>query len=245
MLENDAHLLLIESDPEVQHKLKLMLSAHYALDVATDAATALTLDQKRPDLVLVNVTIGKPNWADVREVRKNGQLQSVPIIVYSSRGDERSCLEAIEAGASDCLVTPFSERLLLARIRAQLRSAQTCADSFRALRDSEEELRANFELAGIGQAQVDPKTGQFLRVNPRFSEMVGYSPEELRNMTFWDITHPEDRPVNSESWQSFVHGDSGEYTIEKRYIRKDGAIIWAQVTATVIRDADGQPLRTV
>src|SRR5262245_61375994 len=128
MLENDAHLLLIESDPQVQHELKRMLSAHYGLDVATDAATALTMDHKRPDLVLVNATIGKPNPANISEIRKNARLLSVPIIVYSHPGDEQSCLQAIEAGASDCLVTPFSERLLLARIRAQLRSAQTCAD---------------------------------------------------------------------------------------------------------------------
>src|SRR5262245_814864 len=112
-------------------------------------------------------------------------------------------------------------------------------------RFTEEEFRANFELAGIGQAQVEPKTGRFLRVNPRFCEMVGYSADELVAMTFFDITAPEDRPVNAATWERFVHSESGTYTTEKRYVRKDGSIIWAQITATTIRDADGQPLRTV
>ena len=62
-----------------------------------------------------------------------------------------------------------------------------------ALRASEEEFRANFELAGIGQVQTDPKTGRYLRVNNRFCEMVGYSADELLTMTYLDITHPEDR----------------------------------------------------
>ena len=62
-----------------------------------------------------------------------------------------------------------------------------------ALRSSEKELRANFELAGIGQVQTDPKTGRYIRVNNRFCEMVGYSAAELLTMTYLDITHPDDR----------------------------------------------------
>jgi PAS domain S-box-containing protein len=114
-----------------------------------------------------------------------------------------------------------------------------------ALRTSEEQFRANFELAGIGQMQVAPETGKILRVNPRFCEMVGYSAEELLAKTFWDITHPDDLLRNAASAQPFLHGETSQLTIEKRYIRKDGSIMWGSVTATMIRDAEGRPLRTV
>src|SRR5262249_60600739 len=84
-----------------------------------------------------------------------------------------------------------------------------------------------FELAGIGQAQVDPKTKRILRVNPRFCEMIGYSAEELLTMTLLDITHPEDRPSNAATVQPFLRGETSQYTIEKRYVRKDGSIMRA------------------
>src|SRR5262249_10376911 len=88
-------------------------------------------------------------------------------------------------------------------------------------------------------------TGQLLRVNPRFCEMIGYSAEELLTVTFWDITHPDDLLRNAASAEPFLHGETSQLTIEKRYVRKDGSIMWGLVTATMIRDAEGQPLRTV
>src|SRR5262249_39332673 len=114
-----------------------------------------------------------------------------------------------------------------------------------ALRASEEEFRTNFELAGIGQAHVEPNTGRFLRVNPKFCEMMGYTADELLNLTFFDITYPGDLENNTASWLDFAHGGSTQYTVEKRYVRKDGSIIWGEITATMLRDAEGQPLRTV
>jgi PAS domain S-box-containing protein len=75
--------------------------------------------------------------------------------------------------------------------------------------------------------------------------MLGYSAEELVTMTFLDITHPEDRPSNAATVQPFLRGETGEYTIEKRYVRKDGSIMWGLVTATMVRDAEGHPLRTI
>jgi PAS domain S-box-containing protein len=112
-----------------------------------------------------------------------------------------------------------------------------------ALRASEEEFRANFESAGIGQLQTDPKTGHLLRVNRRFCEMVGYSEQELLGRHYLEITHPDDRSFNTESIQPFLRGETDEYTIEKRYVRKDGSSIWVLLTATLMRDAERRPQR--
>jgi PAS domain S-box-containing protein len=114
-----------------------------------------------------------------------------------------------------------------------------------ALRQSEEQFRAMFEVASIGMAQADVHTGQWLRVNAKLCAITGYTVEELLRLRVSEITRPEDR---EQDWQAFarvVRGDAPDYRMEKRYVRKDGTLVWVNVNMTVIRDADGQPLRTM
>ena len=113
-----------------------------------------------------------------------------------------------------------------------------------ALRTTEEEFRANFEMADIGQVQTDPKTGRYLRVNKKFCEMVGYSANELQTMTYLDVTHPEDRAAAIDAHLGLLRGRS-YFANEKQYVRKDGSILWARVTTTLIHDGHGHPLRTI
>jgi len=112
-----------------------------------------------------------------------------------------------------------------------------------ALRRSEAEYRAIFELAGVGKAQSDPETGRLVRVNRKFCEITGYSAAELLGMTFLEITHPDDREGEAEQFLRMVH-EGAEYSVEKRYVRKDGRVAWVSVNATVFRDESGTPVRT-
>jgi PAS domain S-box-containing protein len=114
-----------------------------------------------------------------------------------------------------------------------------------ALRESETQFRAMFEVASIGIAQADISTGQWLRVNEKMCAITGYSAEEMLRMRVPEITHPDDRQRDWEAFQRVVRGESPNYHIEKRYIRKDGSIVWVNVNKTVIRDAEGKPLRTM
>ncbi len=112
-------------------------------------------------------------------------------------------------------------------------------------RESEEQFKAMFEMASIGMAQADPHTGQWLRVNQKLCEITGYSADEMLAMHIREITHPEDSEKDWEAFQDLVSGNLKDYRLEKRYIRKDGTVIWVNVNATVIRDAAGQPTRTM
>jgi PAS domain S-box-containing protein len=114
-----------------------------------------------------------------------------------------------------------------------------------ALRQSEEQFRAMFELASVGIAQADPRTGQWLRVNQKMCEITGYSACELVQIRVADITYPEDRQLDREAFERVVRGEAPDYRMEKRYIRKDGTLAWVNVNMTIIRDAAGQPTRTV
>ena len=114
-----------------------------------------------------------------------------------------------------------------------------------ALRASELDFRASFYSSAVGQAQVAPITGRYLRVNPKFCEISGYTEAELLQMTFHDLTHPEDRENDSVAHVRMVNGETSEVNREKRYLRKDGRAVWIQINASVIRDLAGRPMRTL
>jgi PAS domain S-box-containing protein len=114
-----------------------------------------------------------------------------------------------------------------------------------ALRVSEEQFRAMFELASVGIAQADPRTGRWLLVNQKMCAITGYSAAEMLQMRIAEITHPEDREKDWEKFEGVVRGGSPDYRMEKRYIRKDGTLAWVNVNMTIIRDAAGQSTRTM
>lgn len=112
-----------------------------------------------------------------------------------------------------------------------------------ALRQSESQFRSFFELAAFGAAQYDPRTGRLLSVNDRYCEITGFGREELLSVSFRDLTHADDRDADWAGFQEMVRGRTTEYSNEKRYIRKDGGVVWVFAAARVLRDASGQPVR--
>jgi diguanylate cyclase (GGDEF)-like protein/PAS domain S-box-containing protein len=114
-----------------------------------------------------------------------------------------------------------------------------------ALRQSEEEYRATFEMAGVGKAQLDLRTGKFVRVNGKLCEMLGYTSDELCDLNAEQLVHPQDFAVSQEGRRQLVAGEIAEYAREARYLRKDGGIIWVSVNAVLIHDAQKRPMRGV
>jgi PAS domain S-box-containing protein len=112
-----------------------------------------------------------------------------------------------------------------------------------ALRESEATFRAMFDESSVGKIEVIPEQGRFLRANAAFCDFVGYSEKELRDLTVWDITHPEERERDREPVRRLISGESPRFDVEKRYIRKDGTPVWAHTTVNLIRDKSGYPVR--
>jgi PAS domain S-box-containing protein len=108
----------------------------------------------------------------------------------------------------------------------------------RALADSEARFRATFENAAVGAALVD-RDGSILRANDSFARMLGYSVEELTTKTFQDFTHPDDLASNLSVLNKALVGEAERYCTEKRYLRKDGGIVWASLTVGCVRKTDG------
>jgi len=109
-----------------------------------------------------------------------------------------------------------------------------------ALRESEERFRVTFFQAAVGIAQTSPD-GQWLLINDRFCEMLGYSQTELRGKTFLDITHPDDREASLTAVRQLLAGEISSWLKEKRYIRKDGGTVWGRLFSSLVRDQDNQP----
>jgi PAS domain S-box-containing protein len=114
-----------------------------------------------------------------------------------------------------------------------------------ALRESEVTFRVMFDASSVGKIEVEPGSTRFLRANAAMCEFVGYTEAELLARTVLEITHPDDRDLGRELGQRLVAGESDVFDLEKRYIRKDGKVVWARTTVNVIRDASGRPLRNI
>ena len=111
----------------------------------------------------------------------------------------------------------------------------------RALRESEERFRQTFELAASGIGHVDLK-GRFLRVNRALCRILGYTPEELAGKSVKDVSHPHDRGTTDAARERMRAGDLESVHFEKRYLRKDGAAVWVDLTVALVRDAERRPL---
>ncbi len=108
------------------------------------------------------------------------------------------------------------------------------------LRESDERIRHTFEQAAVGIAHVGPD-GRLLRVNQKFCSILGYSQTELLTKTFQTITHPEDVAGNVVLLRQMLAGERSSFSLEKRYIRKDGAIVWADLSVSLVRGTEGTP----
>jgi PAS domain S-box-containing protein len=114
----------------------------------------------------------------------------------------------------------------------------------RLLHESEARFRGAFHNSAIGMAVVG-LDGRWLQTNPANCRILGYSEEELRSMNFQELTHPDDLGINLRDLQKALDGDIDHYQLEKRYIHKDGRVIPALLTVSVVRDDNGRALHFV
>ena len=133
-----------------------------------------------------------------------------------------------------------AQSILAARQRAE----DSLATTQQALRESEGRLRAIFNHAAVGIAEAS-LDGRFTTLNRKFSEILGYGPEDLIGHTFGEITHPDDRERTADEIARLLDGGVSDYVMEKRYLRRDGATIWSLTAVTLLRDAAGAPMRFI
>ncbi len=238
-------VLVIEDNPGDARLVEIYLHEDpghpCAVDKAEDLATGLTVLQAKPiDVVLLDLSL--PDSFGLETLaRLRAASPSVPVVVLTGTADEALALEALRRGAQDYLVKGQGDGELVRRsIRYSI--GRSLADA--ELRGSEARFRALFDNAGIGVVLAEPGGG-FVHCNPAFCAMVGYSDAELQRLTFRQITHPDDIANHNGLRDDMAAGRIDSYTLTKRYLRRDGASVWAHLTVTAVRDPGGELRYTV
>jgi PAS domain S-box-containing protein len=108
-----------------------------------------------------------------------------------------------------------------------------------ALRESQQRLAATYEAVPLGIAETDA-AGHFVRVNRALSEITGFSPDELLGRSFIALTHPDDQTPDRDNYARQVRGEIDHYTLRKRYLRKDGTVVFVAVLSASVRDDQGR-----
>ncbi|MGR8933630.1 MAG: PAS domain S-box protein [Gammaproteobacteria bacterium] len=124
------------------------------------------------------------------------------------------------------------------------RMIDALGENERRLTESEARFRLIFDYAPLGMALVDLE-GRSLLSNRALCDILGYTEDELCGMTFVDFTYPDDAGTDIARFRELCAGRGGSYALEKRYLRKDGRMIWGELTAALIRDQAGGPLHAV
>lgn len=121
------------------------------------------------------------------------------------------------------------------------------AKDLRPLREQEELAHASleqlehiFNQASVGMSYINEE-GQWLRVNPKLREMLGFSEEEMKSKTFADLTHPDDLEKDLRQMEATINGEQQSYHMEKMFKRKDGKYIWCELTVSAIYNEEGRP----
>ncbi len=116
-------------------------------------------------------------------------------------------------------------------------SRELATQSTTELAESKNRFRSFFELPLVGSAISSPEK-EWLEVSAKLCAMLGYSANELASLTWMDVTHPDDLEANLSLFNQVIAGEIDTYTLEKRYLRKDGSVIWTDLSTSCVRKPD-------
>ncbi|BAE51784.1 EAL domain-containing protein [Paramagnetospirillum magneticum] len=236
-------VLVVEDNPGDARLVELYLhedpARPFKVVKAARLSEGLAALQAQPiDVVLLDLSLPDSFGMDSL-ARLRAANPGIPVVVLTGTSDEALALEALRQGAQDYLVKGQGDGEL---VRRAIRYAigRSAADA--ALRTSESRFRALFDNAGTGVILSDA-AGAYIHCNPAFCTMVGYSDAELQKMTYRDITYPEDMNAHTQMRDDMMAGRTDSYELTKRYIRRDGNILWARLTVTAMREGSDNELR--
>jgi PAS domain S-box-containing protein/diguanylate cyclase (GGDEF)-like protein len=245
-------VLHLEDDPRdaelIRQKLRMEGLACDIVWVDGREAFETALAHEAFDLVIADYNL--PDYDGMSALARVREKQpELPVIVVSGSVGEEEAVECLKAGATDYVLKQRPQRLGAAVMRA-LREAEQRQKRRRAeeaLRESEEHFRAAFEQAAVGMAlrDIDAHNSRWLRVNQKLCSILGYSEEELLQLTSVDITPPGERDLAIDYNEKMIRGELTTYSREKRYVRKGGCIIWVNLSVTAVRGPDGNPTHVI
>ena len=225
---------------------------------ATSGAKALERVLEQPfAVILLDVNMpGMSGFEVARLVRQHPRYGNTPIIfVTAAHSSDLELQRGYQLGAMDYISMPVAPEVLRSKVtllvemhrkRSELEALNRSLEAARrrVVHEQEQRQRALIEEAPMGVAHI-ATSGAFVYANRSFCTLVGYAPSELVERTWQDLTHPDDVQAEHDLSQRVLDGKLPHYTLDKRYLRKDGAAVWVQLFGNVVLADDGRPAQHV
>ena len=236
--QSTPRILVVEDDAKMRRVLELLLSGHWTVETAADARSAIVAMRERPpDLVLTDLLLpGMDGYDFLRQLRAEAGTRTLPVIVISGLTEEADRLKALEAGANDYLIKPFSERELMLRVTTHLEMGFLRREA--ALRESEAQVRAIIEGALDAVVGMDA-SGLVIDWNQQAEATFGYTREEAMGRRLAElIIPPELREPHERGLERYF--ETGEGPLLNRRVevegqRKDGTRVPIELSITVVK----------
>jgi PAS domain S-box-containing protein len=209
-----------------------------------------------PDLILLDVMMpGMDGYQVATKIKGSFTTENIPVIMITALNDRKARMLGLSAGAEDVLTKPVDRAELCVRIRnlLRLKAHGDYYDSYSHMLEAEVGLRtadtvesehlyrSTFDAAPVGIAHLG-LDGQWLRVNPRLCDLLGFSCEELQSNAVQTLMRSDEVAGEAESFRQMAAGTRDRHVLdEKRFRRRDGSFMWARVNLSVHRDAEGRP----
>ena len=223
-------VLIVEDEALIAMELKDRLERHYYTVcgiIARGVEVLDRIDELQPDVILMDINLaGSLNGIETAE--KLRSRTDIPVVYLTAYSDADLVKRAAATSPYGYLLKPFNE----SEVRTTIEMALHKHAMERQVLESERRLRALFEQAAVGIAEIDSKTGLFVRVNRRFRELFGYAPDALGVDDIQLKTDPESAQIERQRMAALLDGSIREYTLDKHCVRPDGRTVWLQVTVS-------------
>jgi len=210
------------------------------IDRHCNAVLTVTLDGANQDAAWESLN-QKDNWSHVALVALLGLLLAYLLVWYLRELAARKVAEVHRQQQQQEEQSQMLECMVRERTAELVAANHELSQSTSLLRESERRFQTTFEQAAIGMAIVGPD-GKMIQVNRRLCAMVGYTADELLTLRFQDLTHPDDLAADLVAVRAMRSGEMASYSRCKRYIRKDGDILWIKLAVATVRDEAGHKL---
>jgi len=229
------HVVVLEPDQDLRVRIQNSLAQDgHDVVLARDDRDALQNLQSvhLPTLAVIDWATPEAHlWQAIRQLKPYVPLYLIARVDPGRDEDEK----ALEAGADACIER--SEDMEPLRQHVQLGSQIILQ---RALRESEERFRISFEQSMIGMAMIRLSDGRFVHVNQALCDFFGYSEPELLTRTIMSVSHPENVPSSELLTAQLAGGEFNGEQLKRKYVREDGVLVWALVSMSLVRDAQGR-----
>ncbi|MEA2659854.1 MAG: hypothetical protein QOF64_2453, partial [Candidatus Binatota bacterium] len=255
--EHPARVLIVDDEPHNRKLLEIILTqeGYHLLTAASGEEALAMVTQQPPDLILLDIMMpGMDGYQVTAKIKANPATKNIPVILITALDHRNARMLGLRAGAEDFLTKPVDRAELCVRVRNLLRlkaygdyydrySQMLEAEVGSRTADLVESLslyQSTFDAAPVGIVHVG-LDGQWLRVNQRLCELLGYQREELLSTGIRELMQSDEAGGEAESRRQMAAGTLDRHVVdEKQYRRRDGSFLWARVNTSIHRDAEGR-----